>query len=115
MPPKCFFSYTRGGQVIFEQTVDSICIEVDIYRGKIEIRIIDRCTKANSEYYCEQVLQPLLKNDVPRQFPDDPEPMVFHRDSGSGHIARETIQFLKNNNVNFTDKEEWMPKPQELP
>ena len=41
--------------------------------------------------------------------------MVFHRDSGSGHIARETIQFLKNNNVNFTDKEEWMPKPQELP
>ena len=32
-----------------------------------------------------------------------------------GHIARETIQFLKNNNVNFTDKEEWMPKPQELP
>ena len=33
--------------------------------------------------------------------------MVFHRDSESGHIARETIQ--------FTDKEEWMPKPQEMP
>ena len=41
--------------------------------------------------------------------------MVFHRDSWSGQIARGTIQFLKNNNVNFTDKEEWMPKPQELP
>ena len=36
---------------------------------------------------------------------------MFHRDSGSGYIARETIQFLKNNNVNFTDKEELMPKP----
>ena len=56
-----------------------------------------------------------MKNDVPRQFSDDPVSMVFHRDSGSGHIARMTIQFLKNNNVNFTDKEEWMPKPQELP
>ena len=40
---------TRGGQVVFEQTVGSICIEVDIM-GKIEIRIIDRCTKANSKY-----------------------------------------------------------------
>ena len=39
---------------------------------------------------------------------------MFHRDSESGQIARETIQFLKNNNVHFTDKEEWMPKPQEL-
>ena len=46
---------TRGGKVIFEQTLGSICIEVDI-SGKIEIRIIDRCTKANSKYYCEQVL-----------------------------------------------------------
>ena len=61
------------------------------------------------------MLCPLLKNDVPRQFSDDPESMVFHRDIGSGHIARETIQYLKNNNVNFTDKEEWLPKPQELP
>ena len=48
-----------------------------------------------------------MKNDVPRQFSDDTESMVFHRDSGSGHVARETIQFRKNNNVNFTDKEEW--------
>ena len=50
-----------------------------------------------------------MKNDVPRQFSDDPESMVFNLDSESGHIARETIQFLKKNNVNFTDKEEWMP------
>ena len=27
------------------------------------------------------------------------------------HTARATIQFLKNNNVNFIDKEERMPKP----
>ena len=25
------------------------------------------------------------------------------------------FSFSKKNNVNFTDKEEWMPKPQELP
>ena len=39
---------------------------------------------------------------------------MFHRDSGSGYIAKEAIEFLKNNNVNFTDKEEWMPRPQKL-
>ena len=26
------------------------------YRGKTEIRIIDKGTKVNSKYYCEQVL-----------------------------------------------------------
>ena len=35
----------------------------------------------------------------------DNESMVFHRDSGSGHIARGTIQFLKNNNVRKMDAE----------
>ena len=80
------------------------------YRGKTEIRFIDKGTKVNSKYYCEHVLKPFLDNDVPRLFPDDPESMVFHQDSASSHTARETIQFLKNNNVNFIDKEEWMPK-----
>ena len=30
------------------------------YRGKTEIRIIDKGTKVNSKYYCEQVLQPFF-------------------------------------------------------
>ena len=80
------------------------------YRGKTEIRIIDKDTKVNSKYYCEQVLKPFLDNDVPRLFPDDLESMAFHQDSASSHTARDTIQFLKNNNMNFIDKEEWMPK-----
>ena len=67
-------------------------------------------TKVNSKYYCEQVPKPFLDNDAPRLFPDDPESMVFHQDSASSHTARGTIQFLKNNNMNFIDKKEWMPK-----
>ena len=80
------------------------------YRGKTEIRIINKGTKVNSKYYCEHVSKPFLDNDDPRIFPDDPESMVFHQDSVSSHTARATIHFLKNNTVNFTDKEEWMPK-----
>ena len=56
------------------------------------------------------MLKPFLDNDVPRLFPDDPESMVFHQDSASSYTARATIKFLKNNNVNFIEKEEWMPK-----
>ena len=58
----------------------------------------------NNKYYCEQVLQPFLDNDVPRLFPDDPESMVFHQDSASSHTARKTFQFLKSNNVNLLTK-----------
>ena len=78
--------------------------------GNIEILIIDKCTKVNSKCYCEQVLQPILNNDVQRRFPDAPESIVFHQDSASGNDTRDTIQFLKNNDVKFTDNAEWMPK-----
>ena len=74
------------------------------YRGMTEIRIIDKGTKVNSKYYFEHVLKPFLDKNVPRLFPDDPESMVFYQDSASSHTARATIQFLKNNNVNFIDK-----------
>ena len=57
------------------------------------------------------MLKTFLDIDDPRLFPDDPESMVFHQDSASSHTTRATIQFLKNNNVNFIDKEERMPKP----
>ena len=57
------------------------------------------------------MLKTFLDIDDPRLFPDDPESMVFHQDSASSHTARATIQFLKNNNVNFIGREERMPKP----
>ena len=43
---------------------------------------LTKVQKVNSKYYREQVLKPFLDNDVPRLFPDGPESMVFHQDSG---------------------------------
>ena len=108
-----FATQEKVKKLVKKHKLLSVILSLEVlwpYRGKTEIRIIDKGTKVNSKYYCEQVLKPFLDNDVPRLFPDDPESMVFHHDSASSHAARETIQFLKNNNMNFIDKEEWMPK-----
>lgn len=80
------------------------------YRGKTEIRFIDKGTKVNSKYYIDKVLKPFLKKDVPRLFPEGSKRMVFHQDSASSHTSKQTLKFLKDNKVKFVKPEEWMPK-----
>jgi len=80
------------------------------YRGKTEIRFINKGTKVNSNFYINKVLKPFLRNDVPKLFPEGRKSMVFHQDSASSHTSKQTLQFLKKEKVNFIDRDEWMPK-----
>ncbi|XP_052218099.1 uncharacterized protein LOC127835701 [Dreissena polymorpha] len=80
------------------------------YRGNTDIRFINKGTKVNSNFYINKVLNPLLRNDVPKLFPEGRKSMVFHQDSASSHTSKQTLQFLKKENVNFIDRDEWMPK-----
>ena len=80
------------------------------FRGKTDIRIIDKGTEVNSKIYIKNVLKPFLDKDVPRLFPCGSEEMVFHQDGASRHTSKETLQYLRNRNVNFIKPEEWMPQ-----
>ncbi|KAH3848736.1 hypothetical protein DPMN_091116 [Dreissena polymorpha] len=36
--------------------------------------------------------------------------MMFHKNRASSHTSKQTLQFLKKENLNFIDSDEWMPK-----
>lgn len=81
------------------------------FNGKTAIRIIDKGTKVNADFYIRNVLRPFLDKDVPRLFPGDTKRhMVFHQDSASSHTAKATLNYLKSRGIKFITPEEWMPK-----
>jgi hypothetical protein len=85
-------------------------------RGKTEIRIIDKGTKVNSEYYINKVFKLFLEKDVPRLFPEGANAMTFHQDSASSHTSKRTLSFLKDRQINFITPEEYVPKsPDTIP
>lgn len=80
-------------------------------RGKTKLKIIDKGVKVDSKYYVRRVLTPFLDQDVPRLFPGAASrDMVFHQDSAASHTAKNTLEFLKERNVNYISPDEWMPK-----
>ncbi|KAH3878467.1 hypothetical protein DPMN_002362 [Dreissena polymorpha] len=80
------------------------------YRRKTEIRIINKETQVYRNFYIKTVLNPFLRNDVPKLFPEGRKSMVFYQDSASRHTSKQTLQFLKKEKVNFIDRDECVPK-----
>lgn len=81
------------------------------FHGKTEIRIIPKGVKVNSQYYIDKVLKPFISKDAPRMFPGDTiKDMVFHQDSASSHTSKQTLTYMRQQNINFVTPNEWMPK-----
>ena len=55
-----------------------------------------------NNYSIEHVLEPLIKYDIPHLFLGDVQKkMVLHQDSApSGHVAKDTISYMKEHNSN---------------
>ena len=67
--------------------------------------------KVNSQYYIDKVLRPFIKHDAPCVFPGDQiRDMVFHQDSASSHTSKQTLAYIRKQNLNFVTPQEWMPK-----
>ena len=81
------------------------------FHGKTEIRIIPKGVKVNSQFYIDKVLKPFIKHDAPRMFPgDQKKDMVFHQDSASRHTSKQTLAYIRKQNMDFVTPQEWMPK-----
>ena len=81
------------------------------FHGKNEIRIIPKVVKVNSQFYIDKVLKPFIKHDAPRMFPGDQiKDMVFHQDSALSHTSKQTLAYMRIQNMNFVTPQEWMPK-----
>ncbi|KAH3785862.1 hypothetical protein DPMN_163957 [Dreissena polymorpha] len=63
--------------------------------GKTGIRLINKGTKVNINFYINKVLKPFIRYDVPKLFPEGLKSMVFHQESALSHTSKHTLQFLK--------------------
>ena len=78
-------------------------------RGKTKLRFVEPGAKIDSQYYIDNVLNPIFTEDIPRLFPGELiEQAVFHHDSAPAHASKVTQDWLKSQSVRFIPKEDWM-------
>ena len=79
--------------------------------GKIQVYFIEHGPTIISNYCIEPITEPLIKYDILHLFPCDIEKkMVLHQDSAVGHVAKDTISYMKEHNINVIMLYEWLPK-----
>jgi hypothetical protein len=80
-------------------------------RGKTQLRFVEQGATITSKYYIHHIIEPFIKNDVPRLFPgDQAKEMILHQDSAPGHKAKDTLTYLKEHKIQVITPEEWLPK-----
>ena len=79
--------------------------------GKTQLRFIEHGSTITSRYYIEHIIEPFIKYDIPRLFPgDEQKKMILHQDSAPGHVAKKTITYMKEHNIQVITPDEWLPK-----
>jgi hypothetical protein len=92
---KCFKekseSFSKGFMVF-----GGIC-----YNGKLKLRKIDSNAKVNSDYYQNNILSPLFREELENLYGNDVSKVVFHHDKASSHTSHSTTLFLENAKEEF--------------
>ena len=79
--------------------------------GITQLRFIEHGSTITSRYYIEHIIEPFIKYDIPRLFPgDEQKKMILHQDSAPGHVAKKTITYMKEHNIQVITPDEWLPK-----
>ena len=79
--------------------------------GKSELRFIEHGSTIISRYYIEHIIEPFIKYDIPRLFPGDRQKgMILNQDSAPGHVAKETLTYMKEHNIQIITPDQWLPK-----
>lgn len=81
--------------------------------GKTELIFVQPGVKIGADYYINQVLKP-LKQDMQRLYPDGSG--ILQQDSAPAHTSKKTIEFLKNEKINYIPPDLWTPNsPDNVP
>ena len=79
--------------------------------GKTQVDFIEHGTTIASNYYIEQIIESLIKYDIPHLFSGDiRKEIMLHQDSAPDHVAKDTISYMKEHNINVIMLHEWLPK-----
>lgn len=79
-------------------------------RGPIPLKFVGKNVKINSRYYCEEVLDPLVKKWLPLLYPEGLERIFIHHDAAPSHVSNYTTKFMEklteSSKVTFISKED---------
>ena len=76
--------------------------------GKTQVYFIEHGVTITSNYYVEHIIEPSIKYGISHLFPGDIQrKMVLHQDSVPGRVAKETISYMKEHNINVIMPHEW--------
>ena len=79
--------------------------------GKTQVYFIEHGAAITSNYYIEHIIESLIKYDIPHLFPGDiQKEMMLHQDYAPDHVAKDTMSFMKEHNINVIMSHEWLPK-----
>ena len=82
--------------------VGGICVN-----GKTKLRYVPEKSKVNAAYFIKHILEPIVREDIPRLYPGEEHKVILHFDSAPGHVAKKTYEWLKSNQIKFIPKEDW--------
>jgi inhibitor of nuclear factor kappa-B kinase subunit alpha len=78
------------------------------YRGQTKLRFVPPGAKINSDFYINNVLKPLIAEDIPRLHPGQEHKVIIHHDNAPSHQSKKTQAFLKTCGKKFIPKEDWL-------
>ena len=79
------------------------------WRGQTRFYHIPENSKMNAEVFIHQVLRPMMLEDVPKLYGKDARKVVLHMDSATSHTCTKTVEWLKEHQIKFITKEQWLP------
>jgi hypothetical protein len=91
----------------------NIMVSVGVSRmGKTSVVFVEPGAKVNSEYYCDHVLRRGLLRDI--QAKSGRHNWTLQQDGAPSHTARNTINFLHQENITFIEPVMWPPNSPDL-
>jgi len=90
-----------------------VMVSVGVSRmGKTGIVFVERVAKVNSEYYCQHVLGGGLLPDIRARY--QRYSWALQQDGAPLHTARNTLTYLRRENVTFIKPDMWPPNRPDL-
>ena len=84
------------------------------WRGPTRLYIVENNAKVNGEYFLENILKPMLLDDLPRLYGKDAGKVILHMDSAPSHTKKIVYEWLDTNGFKYFSKEQWLANSPEI-
>ncbi|GAU89631.1 hypothetical protein RvY_02161 [Ramazzottius varieornatus] len=84
------------------------------WNGMSKPYVVDGKAKVTAQYFVDNVLSPMVKKDIPRLYPKNPQDVMVHFDSAKSHVAIMTQNYMEANHPNYIPHYQWMANSPDL-